>query len=278
MRGRTRRDTIGMKGRDIIIQGDNLKALEALLSEGRGESVDFIYIDPPYFTGSGYGAYSDVWKGGMEEYLSELGSRIALMRDMLAPTGTIAVHLDWHAVHYVKVEMDRIFGYRNFVNELVWCYRSGGASKKSFAKKHDNILVYSKGKSWYFKPQKEKSYNRGGKPYRFKGVEEFEDEGGWYTMVNHRDVLNLDMVGRSSGERTGYPTQKPEKLMELLLASFAPPGGMTADFYAGSGSFPFCAARSGRGFIACDSEKEAADITRSRIDSLSIEYDSRTIY
>ena len=266
-----------MKGRDLIIQGDNLEAMRSLLGSGRAESVDFIYIDPPYFTGSRYGAYSDVWKGGMEEYISALGERLALMRELLAPTGTIAIHLDWHAVHYAKVEADRIFGYGRFINELVWCYRSGGASAKSFAKKHDDILVYAKGRDHFFAPQKEKSYNRGGKPYRFKGVEEFEDEGGWYTVVNRRDVLNVDMVGRSSGERTGYPTQKPEKLMDILLASFAPQGGMTADFYAGSGSFPFCAARSGRGFIACDSEPEAVSITKKRIDAISIDYDYITI-
>ena len=105
---------------------------------------------------------------------------------------------------------------KNFVNEIIWTYKSGGSSKKHFARKHDTILVYSKTDKYYLSLPKEKSYNRGLKPYRFKGVEEFQDETGWYTMVNMKDVWNIDMVGRTSAERTGYATQKPEALLSSL--------------------------------------------------------------
>lgn len=103
--------------------------------------------------------------------------------------------------------MDEIFGEDNFVNEIIWHYKSGGSGKRHFSRKHDTILVYSKTKKYYFLPDKEKSYNRGFKPYRFKGVKEYKDDMGWYTMVTMKDVWNVDMVGRTSSERTGYATQ-----------------------------------------------------------------------
>ena len=114
--------------------------------------------------------------------------RLLMMKDLLAEKGSIWLHLDWHAVHYVKIIMDEIFGEENFINEIIWHYKSGGASKRRFARKHDTLLFYSKSKDYYFLAQKEKSYNRDYKPYRFKGVKEYRDEFGWYTMVNRKDV------------------------------------------------------------------------------------------
>ncbi len=256
---------------NLLHCGDNIEFIKTLLDGGLTGAVDFIYIDPPYFTGENYGSYTDKWKN-IDEYTEMLSLRLRLMKELLSPTGTIAVHLDWHAVHYVKVQMDKIFGYNRFVNELIWCYKSGGASTRSFAKKHDNILVYSKTAKYKFNPQKEKSYNRGFKPYRFKGVEEFKDETGWYTLVNHKDVLNIDMVGRSSGERTGYPTQKPEKLLDTLLAAFTDEGDLCADFYSGSGTLAVCAAKSGRRFISCDLSEEAIAVQKERLEKLGAEF------
>ncbi len=131
------------------------------------------------------------------------------MHRLLKPSGSLVVHCDWHASHYIKVALDGIFGYERFVNEIVWCYKSGGASpKRRFSRKHDALLWYAKGPDHYFAAPREKSYNRGRKPYRFAGVEEFEDENGWYTVVGMKDWWEMDMVGRTSHERTGYSTQK----------------------------------------------------------------------
>ena len=174
------------------------------------------------------------------------------MRDLLADEGTIWVHLDWHGVHYVKILLDEIFGEKNFINEIIWTYKSGGSSKKHFARKHDTILVYSKTDKYYLSLPKEKSYNRGLKPYRFKGVEEFQDETGWYTMVNMKDVWNIDMVGRTSAERTGYATQKPEALLERILAAGSREGDICADFFCGSGTLGAAAGKLGRRWICCD--------------------------
>ena len=261
---------------DCVMKCDNLD----LLAQHAGSSVkaDFIYIDPPFFSGANYKArivkdgevttpeaYSDKWDS-FADFLEALAVRIILMRRILAPTGMIAVHLDTRAAHYVKILMDEIFGPDRMVNEIIWSYKSGGASTKCFSKKHDTILLYSKTSKYYFKPQKERSYNRGGKPYRFKGVEEFQDEDGrWYTMVNRKDVFNVDMVGRTSSERTGYATQKPEKLMEILIGSCCPEGGLCADFYCGSGSFGAAAKKAGRHFLLCDSSELAVKISTERL-------------
>lgn len=251
--------------------GDNLEYMRTI-EDG---SVDFIYIDPPffsaadYYTGQGRKAYCDKWKGGMDEYLDMLRPRLMEMKRILKYSGSIAVHLDWHAVHYVKVLMDGIFGPENFVNEIIWAYKSGGAGRRSFSKKHDNILLYSKTSEYYFCPQKEKSYNREGRPYHFKGVEEFCDEDGrWFTLVNRKDVLSIDMVGRTSAERNGYATQKPEALLSVLLESCCPPVGLCADFFAGSGTLGSCALKSGRSCLLCDSSEEARAAILKRIDGI----------
>lgn len=247
--------------------GDNLEFMESLDAGG----IDFIYVDPPFFSGADYRssggqrAYSDRWAGGMEEYLAALKPRFLQMKRLLKDSGLLAVHLDWHAVHYVKVQLDGIFGAENFVNEIIWAYRSGGASGRRFARKHDDILLYSKTADYYFAPQKERSENRQGRPYRFKGIEEFcGEDGRWYTMVNRRDVIFADMVGRTSSERTGYATQKPEALIDILLSSCCPPGGLCADFFAGSGTLGACALRSGRSCILCDESPEALKAMRKR--------------
>lgn len=272
-----RQDYIGFED-NILAKGNNLTFMKYLIDEKdmKGK-VKLIYIDPPFFTSAHYGtefklksetiktipairqkAYSDTWEEGMGEYLKMLATRLMLMKDLLAEDGSIFVHLDWHAVHYVKVVMDEIFGGDNFVNEIIWHYKSGGASKRRFARKHDTLLFYGKSKKYYFMAQKEKSYNRGYKPYRFKGVEEFQDRMGWYTMVNRKDVWQLDMVGRTSSERTGYATQKPESLIERILESCTREGDICADFFSGSGTLASAANAMGRRWISCDIGKLAA--------------------
>lgn len=288
----------------ILAFADNAAFMKYLLDECdmRGQ-VKLVYIDPPFFSKANYEAtlrmelnatdgeakadsadenggeaqkkirhhaYKDVWEQGMEEYLRMLCVRLLFIRDLLSDDGTIWVHLDWHSVHYVKVLMDEIFGDQNFINEIIWQYKSGGSSKKHFARKHDNILVYGKTKNYYLKLPKEKSYNRGLKPYRFKGVEEFCDDVGWYTMVNMKDVWNIDMVGRTAKERTGYATQKPEALLERIIESSSCEGDIVADFFCGSGTLGAAASKLGRRWICSDSSAVAmAACVKRFIDSES---------
>lgn len=272
-------------GENMLFYGDNMDVM-MFLNKHRGMQgkIRLIYIDPPFLTGSNYGtsiklntgvselvptvkqrAYSDIFEKGLEGYLRMLTVRLFAMKDLLAEEGSIFVHLDWHAVHYVKVIMDEIFGEKNFVNEIIWQYKSGGASSRRFARKHDNILFYSKSSEYYFKPEKEKSYNRDFKPYRFKGVKEYKDQDGWYTMVNRKDVWELDMVGRTSAERTGYVTQKPESLIERMILSCTREGDLCADFFGGSGTMAGAAEKMGRSWISCDIGKPAIISTVKRM-------------
>lgn len=266
-----------------LARGDNLAFIKYLTdTAGLKGLFQTIYIDPPFFSQADYGAqirigdgeekflvrgkaYTDTWERGMAEYLHMLCLRLYAIRDLLKEEGTIWVHLDWHGVHYVKILMDEIFGEERFINEVIWTYKSGGTSKRHFARKHDTLLFYGKGKNYYFQPMKEKSYNRGLKPYRFKGVEEYRDETGWYTLVNQKDVWQLDMVGRTSGERTGYATQKPEALLFRILESCTRPGDLCGDFFCGSGTLAAAAGKLGRNWICCDQGNLAVSHTISRL-------------
>jgi DNA modification methylase len=256
-----------------LFWGDNLHVMRQITSE----SIDLIYIDPPFFSGRQYNvifgdqnelrSFSDIWEGGMPGYLIWLNARLYEMKRLLKKTGSIYVHCDHHASHYIKVEMDKIFGPKNFINEVVWCYKSGGASpKRYFSRKHDVLFFYAREESKYlFNPQQEKSYNRGFKPYRFAGVQEFQDEIGWHTIVGMKDYWEIDMVGRTSSERIGYPTQKPEKLLARIIEGCSPKGGMVADFFCGGGTTAAVAQRLGRRWIACDQSRVAVAITADRI-------------
>jgi site-specific DNA-methyltransferase (adenine-specific) len=182
------------------------------------------------------------------------------------------VHLDWHSSHYIKLVLDELMGAGNFVNEIIWCYKSGGSGKRHFARKHDTILVYSKTKSYHIDVPQEKSYNREYKAYRFKGVKEYQDEKGWYTLVNMKDVWSIDMVGRTSAERTGYATQKPLELARRIIEASTEEGDLVGDFFCGSGSVLEAAYSLGRKFAGCDSEELAAAMSRKRLKKAGAEF------
>jgi DNA modification methylase len=202
-----------------------------------------------------------------ERYLTMLTERIVAARDLLADDGSLWIHLDHHAAHYVKILADHIFGGPEYLlNEVIWQYSSGGATKKHFARKHDTLLFYAKDPDLHrFYPMSEKSYNRERKPYRFKGVKEYRDEGGWYTLVNMRDVWRIDMVGRTSGERTGYATQKPEALIERVVSSCTERGDLCLDMFGGSGTLAAVCEDMDRRWIIIDASPLASLHTERRI-------------
>ncbi|MGN1349399.1 MAG: DNA methyltransferase, partial [Anaerovoracaceae bacterium] len=271
-----------------IIHCDNLSFLAQGINSGQlREAFDLIYCDPPFFTKTKQEAsvevlvpedggtlrkerlrqraYSDLWNRDASGYLKMLGVRLFFLRDALKDTGSIFVHLDWHAVHGVKLMMDEIFGEDNFVNEIIWTYKSGGAAKRHYARKHDTILFYGKTQQYKFhETEKEKSYNRGLKPYHFKGVEEFQDEVGWYTLVNPRDVWQMDMLGRSSAERLRYATQKPEALLSKIIRAVTDPGDLCGDFFCGSGTLGAAAAALGRRSVCVDAGELAVSNAMKR--------------
>ena len=170
--------------------GENLNYIKWLISKGYTGKINLIYIDPPFFSGSDYAAsiklkddtsikvqaYGDIWNNNLKEYLIVQLARVIGMRELLSEDGSIWVHLDHHVSHYFKILLDEIFGRENFVNEIIWQYKSGGSGKRHFSRKHDTILFYSKTKKYYLNLPKEKSYNRGLKLYKFKNVKEYKND------------------------------------------------------------------------------------------------------
>jgi len=210
---------------------------------------------------------------GMLSYLSYMAERLAVMPRLLKDTGSIYLHCDPTASHYLKLLMDDIVGARQFRNEIVWAYKSGGASKNHFSKKHDIILCYAKnGKKAFFRALKEKSYNRELKPYRFKDVKEYQDETGWYTLVNMKDVWQIDMVGRTSSERLGYPTQKPLALLKRIVQASSNEGDLVLDPFCGCGTTVEAAHQLKRDWIGIDISTYALEvIRRERMNDLRID-------
>ncbi|WP_194786708.1 DNA methyltransferase [Mycobacteroides abscessus] len=206
--------------------------------------------------------------GALLAYLVHMTLRIREIHRVLKPTGSFYLHCDPTASHYLKLVLDSIFvtSGGTFVNEIVWSYKSGGASKEHFSRKHDVILFYAKSvKSKTFNLLKEKSYNRGLKPYRFKGVQEFKDEIGWYTMVNMVDVWRINMIGRTSQERLGYPTQKPEELLERIISASSNKGDVVLDAYCGCGTTVAVADRLERRWIGIDITYQSISLILKRL-------------
>lgn len=244
-------------------------------------SIDLVYIDPPFYSQRDHTSISSDNEerqfndrfAGVAAYLEYMKPRLVELQRVLKPTGNLFYHCDWHASHYVKVLLDApdLFGYDNFQNEIVWLYKSGGASPhKRFSRKHDVILFYSKTADHTFNRMEEKSYNRKLKPYKFAGVEEHRDERGWYTTVGMKDYWEINMVGRTSSERLDYPTQKPEALMQRIIAAGSNKGDVVLDAFCGSGTTLAVAQKMGRRWIGIDISPQACGLAEKRLRSLSI--------
>ena len=197
-------------------------------------------------------------KEDLAAFLCFLGVRIMECHRILKPTGSLYLHIDHTAHAYAKVLMDGIFGRENFRNEIVWSYKTGGSSKSHFSQKHDTLLFYSKGKTWTFNAQKEKSYTKakGRRPgtvnYGAGNAEFYEDEEGVYNWVNMRDVWEISYIGSTNPERTGYPTQKPLALYERIIRASSNPGEFVLDPFCGCATTPVAAENLGRKWIGMD--------------------------
>ncbi len=315
-----------------LFWGDNLHVMRQLPSE----SIDLIYIDPPFFSGRQYNvifgdqnelrSFSDIWEGGMPGYLIWLNARLYEMKRLLKKTGSIYVHCDWHAVHYLKIEMDKIFGHENYRNEIIWT-RTNAHNYKSrvFIRSHDTLMWYTKSPGYvynqiyteysnaqlkrYKRDEKGRLYTgqdltftgtnparqfewRGSKPpsnrvwgASLEQLEQWWAEGRILKTKDGRPRLDgykmyleeakgrpvtscwtdLDRVGNTSSERIGYPTQKPEALLERVITTSSNEGDLVADFFCGGGSTAAVAQRLGRPWIACDQSRVAVAITADRL-------------
>src|SRR3990170_7671056 len=290
-----------------LIYGDNLLTMQALLAGDeengvpslRGK-VDLIYIDPPFDSKADYRtrvvlpgaeveqkptvieqfAYSDTWADGTASYLAMITPRLILMRELLADSGSIYVHLDWHVGHYVKIVLDEVFGKERFRNEIVWSYfgfKRSTATK--FPQKHDCIYSYTKSADYYWKTQ----YKPHNAEYlkRFKPDEtgrlcrsDVNPTGGGsrkiYLDEVEGDIIDsvwddIPPVNPVAMERVDYATQKPEKLLERIIQSSCPERGIVADFFGGAGTMAAAAEQLGRRWIVSDLCKPGCMIMRKRL-------------
>jgi site-specific DNA-methyltransferase (adenine-specific) len=270
------------QGRFIL--GDNHAVMLALLPDYEGK-INLIYADPPFLTGKAYRArighgedsrnpggwetvtsYQDTWRDG-GEYLDMLYPRLELMWRLLAPDGSLYLHLDWHISAYARVLLDNIFGPDRLLNEIVWVYHGPSPIRSAFNRKHDTILVYTKSKKYTFNVDAVRV------PYNPSTVKTFasSDRAGFGKKPDlergkvPEDWWYFPVVARMHTERTGYPTQKPEALMERIILASSNPGNLVADFFCGSGTTPSVASRLDRKWIACDPEPTALQTSYRRL-------------
>lgn len=286
-----------------IFWGDNLQVMSHLLREFRGK-VDLIYIDPPFDSKADYkkkvslrGAeaendqsafeekqYTDIWSN--DDFLQFLYERIVVLKELLSNTGSILVHCDFHKNHHIRCILDEVLGNggvdsksAGYKNEIIWCYSIGGKAKQRFAEKHDTIYWYTKTNDWFFDPSgarvprkanshmklmvdengreyQQKTDKKTGKVYTY-----YLDEG----KIAEDYWTDIETLNWEASERENYPTQKPEKLLNRIISSLCPEGGLVLDAFMGSGTTQAVAMKLGRKFIGADINLGAIQTTTKRL-------------
>lgn len=262
-----------------VIHSDNL----AFLRDMKSESVDLIYIDPPFNTGkfqersvlktsedadgdrTGFGGKrykttkvtSRGFADSFDDFMEFLRPRIVEAHRVLKPTGSFYFHIDYREVHYCKVLIDTIFGRESFLNEIIWAYDYGARTNKKWPAKHDNILLYAKDKNRYLFNIEDIDRI----PYMAPGLVgpekaargKLPTDTWWHTIVSP-----------TGKEKLGYPTQKPLGILSRIVRASSPKGGVVLDFFAGSGTTGQAAMEAGRSFILVDENPEAIGVMKKR--------------
>jgi DNA modification methylase len=203
----------------------------------------------------------------MLAYLAMMAPRLLELRRVLKPTGSIYLHCDPTSSHYLKVLMDAVFGAEHFQNEIIWHYQTGGASKVRFSRKHDTIFFYTRSPDWRFHgdriavPRTEKAMARAQHP---RGARIAADDD----TKNPNDVLLVQQMNPMARERLGYPTQKPEALLEQLILASSDPGEVVLDPFCGSGTTVAVAQRLERRWIGIDISHLAISLAERRLRAL----------
>lgn len=295
---------------NMLIFGDNLLALKTIYEDQRGENkyktknkIKLIYIDPPFATKQDFmkdreKAYRDKIIGA--QFIEFLRRRLILLREILADDGTIYVHLDWKKGHYIKTIMDEIFGEYNFLNNVVWCYKTRQFSKRYWNRKHDDILVYAKNLDQHLFNWKAKYVIEGYSEATIKKYK-YEDENGLYRLSGRgiqgspiksakdvdpkweisnpelvvreylgegfapHDYWKVEIVNQAAKERQDYPTQKPEEIAAKIISASSESDTIVLDAFAGSGTTISVAEKLGRRWIGIDSGKLAIYTIQKRM-------------
>ncbi|GHU25982.1 hypothetical protein FACS1894172_20200 [Spirochaetia bacterium] len=268
-----------------LILGDNLEILKTV----KPESIDLIYLDPPFFSNRNYEviwgdagevrSFQDRWGGGIDHYIAWLKERVECMHRLLKPTGSIFLHCDWHANTYIRTFiLDKIFGMNNFINEIVWCYKKWVSSKNQLCSNHDIIFWYAKSKlneyhyNQLYTERAESTLKRFGTKKiisgdkdksgkRIPSVTAGEDSVG----VKLGDWWDMPIIAPSAKERIGYPMQKPEALLERIITCASNPGDIVLDPFMGGGTTIAVADRLKRRWIGIDQSVQAVKVSELRL-------------
>ena len=279
-----------------LILGDNLEVLQKIPDN----SVDLIYLDPPFFSNRTYEviwgdegevrSFEDRFAGGIDHYISWLKIRVREMHRILKDSGSIFLHCDWHASAEIKIDvLNNVFGRNNFRNEIVWCYKKWTNSANSFQNNHDTIFFYTKSNKFTFnklttEPVKDGYYEKGYHTNKIKGVSQlivYDEkkakrliESEKYDKVIYRegttkvamqDWWELSILNSQASERIGYPTQKPEALLERIINCSTNAGDIVLDPFVGGGTTVDVANRLNRKFIGIDQSVMAIKVTEMRL-------------
>lgn len=269
----------------IIYCGDCLLKLKDIPDE----SMDLIYIDPPFSSNRNYVAFwQEQEKRHFEDrfenvsaYLDYMKPRVKELYRVLKPTGSFYYHCDWHASHYIKMllDTDYLFGYRNFRNEIVWCYETAGKSKKHFSRKHDIILFYTKSDSYTFNykdvtiPRKRGKhmkigFDEDGREYEEKRDRKTGKIYRWYFDEGRLPIdywTDIQFINRSEAQRLGFPTQKPEALLKRIVKASSNEGDLVLDAFCGCGSTLIAAHREKRRWVGIDISPTACRVMAKRL-------------
>lgn len=281
--------------RNRLIWGDNKLVMASLLKEFKGQ-IDLIYIDPPFDVGADFSldlilgdgddevnkdqsalemiAYRDMWGKGLDSYLHVMYERLTLMKELLSSNGSLYVHCDWRVNSFLRSILDEIFGKTAFINEIIWAYTSPSQVKVCFQKKHDMIFWYSRGKQKFNFNDVRVPYNEATMARRkysetsgggigFKGKDYSEYEKGRIPDDWWVDIPSGGQISRN--ELLGYPTQKPEALLERIIKASSNEGDLVADFFCGSGTTGAVAEKLGRRWIMADLGRFAIHTSRKRL-------------
>jgi DNA modification methylase len=268
-----------------LVLGDNLDVLKTLPDS----YVDLIYLDPPFFSNKNYEviwgdsgeirSFQDRWAGGIDHYIAWLKERVEQMHRVLKPKGSFYLHCDWHANTYIRVHiLDKIFGEKNFRNEIIWSYKRYTAASNKFQNLHDTIFYYSKGNNYIFNEIREEyGQNSGKMDSHYKQ----DEDGQWFRWQKRKDqepykiylsegrrvgdVWEMSIINASSNERIGYPTQKPEALLERIIKASSNEGDVVLDPFMGGGTTIAVADRLNRRWLGVDQSAMAVKVTDFRL-------------
>ena len=258
-----------------LLLGDNLQIMNDL----KDNIFDLIYLDPPFMSQRNYGSFDDRWEKGKDNYLRFMYPRLIEMERVLKPEGSLYLHCDTNASHYLRLILDYIFGMDKFRNEIVWCYAPAGrAPKRSYHRKHDVILYYAdRNKGVWNAPYTEMN------PKSIPKYNHIDDDGRRWGYIHGKkrympkgrpvpdwwdDIPSFQAASKSS-ERVGYPTQKPLKILERIIKASTNEGDAILDPFCGSGTSLVAAYRLGRNYTGIDCSEEAIAVSKERLENES---------